>query len=141
MEYLFLLGIIVGTFILFSKPFYNIYQHFVGNTYSHYFGEEQEGMVTPFVSKGSRHLADQTVVHALEGKTTTDTEKTLQQVANPDGSRSLLIVENEFESSPGAGEFAPMPEYNLTDMHNEPPEYVPPFVNADQGWIEPAVRN
>jgi len=142
MEYLFVLGIIIGTFIMISKPFYNTYQGYVADTAGRYFGEP-ESTVTPFVSKGSRNLADQTVVYGLEGITSDEQNKFFQQTVNEDGSRSLGIQNYEIEFSPGEGseEIGFMPEYTLDDLQDEPPEYVPPFVGADEGWIQPAVRN
>lgn len=143
MEYLFALGIVIGTFILISKPFYNVYQGYVADTAGHYFGDELEDTVTPFVSKGSRNLADQTVVYGLNGITSDEQNKLFQQTVNEDGSRSLGIQNYEIEFSPGEGsdEIGFMPEYTLDDLQDEPPEYVPPFVGSDEGWIQPAVRN
>ena len=143
MEYLFALGIVIGTFIMISKPFYNIYQAYIADTANDYFGDELEDTVTPFVSKGSRNLADQTVVYGLNGITSDQQDKSLQQIVNEDGSRSLSIQNYETEFSPGEGseEIGFMPEYTLDDLQDEPPEYVPPFVGAEEGWIQPAVRN
>jgi len=143
MEYLFALGIVIGTFILISKPFYNIYQAYIADTADDYFGDELEETVTPFVSKGSRNLADQTVVYKLNGITSDTQDKLFEQTVNEDGSRSLSIQNHEIEFSPGDGseEIGFMEEYTLDDSQDEPPEYVPPFVAADEGRIQPAARN
>ncbi len=142
MEYLFALGIIIGTFIMISKPFYNAYQGYVKDTADNYFGDEPESMVTPFVSKASRNLADQTVVYSLNGITEDEQLKIFNQTVNEDGSRFLTTQNYEVEFSPGdGGEIGNMPEYTLDDTQDEPPEYVPPFVASGEGWIQPAVRN
>ena len=143
MEYLFVLGIIIGTFILISKPFYNIYQEYIADTANHYFGDQPTTKATPFVSKSSRNLADQTVVYGMNGITTNQQNKFFQQAVNEDGSRSLSIQNIEIEFSPGEGseEIGFMEEYTLDDSQDEPPEYVPPFVAADEGRIQPATRN
>ncbi|MDD5246492.1 MAG: hypothetical protein PHS09_03760 [Candidatus Omnitrophica bacterium] len=147
-EYATLFTVVVGAIALASVYYKRGLQGKMAALTDHFIGTEQEGGFVPMNASGSRQLVEPGGVYQLSGMTTTYSENTVRQQGGEDGSRSLTMEGWETKQSPGGrisgGEygwsFDPLNEFKYEDP-DKAPVYVPKFIKAEDGYIDPPRRD
>jgi hypothetical protein len=143
-EYLVIVGLASAVLVMINNYLRLSLNGGIKSLTDQYIGQGSQSGFSPYMLEGGKQLVDQSGVYTIEGDTGKQINISETNELYPDGSRKLSWDEAEYRSSPGntgpVSGISSLPDYVVQDQ-GKPPVYVPPFVGANEGFVQPPTRN
>ena len=149
-EYVLIIGIAAAAFIMVNNKIHKAVKAKFAQETDYFIGTDRGSQNSPFRVSGGKQLVEQYGVYEINGMTSSDVQSTARRIDPGDGTNSQSLSESEARMSPGQGfqdsslgvnvNISSLPEYKFEDQAKVP-VYVPPFVKAEEGFVQPPTRN